>query len=225
MVSEVATLNGRRPAAPGRTRGEYMDEGKAPPRNKENTRARLLDAGRRLFYSQDYPAISVDAIAREAGFTRAAFYLHFTGKDDLLAAMMLAESHRNDHFFRWFEREPPSPTSIEAFLRVMLKRNRESPAPRLFHLAALQSEAASEAFQANRLRLMALMGQGFPAFRLAQNASEPEQRRVAQALLGTMQFEQLTVRQGEIADPGLIEQMLLVLRDYLVRLHDAYPEA
>lgn len=193
------------------------------PRAKQNTRARLLEAGRTLFYAQDYAAISVDAIAREAGFTRAAFYLHFSGKDDLLAAMMLAESHRNDRFFRWFERDPPAPTSIEAFLRALLRNNRASPAARLFHLAALQSEAASRAFQANRMRLMTLMGEGFPAFRPARDESAAEHRRVAEALLATIQFEQLSVRQAEIGDEALVERMLLTLRDHLVDLHARYP--
>lgn len=200
-----------------------MEEPKAPLRTKENTKARLLDAGRTLFYMLDYTAISVDAIARQAGFTRAAFYLHFTGKDDLLTAMMLAESHRNDRFFRWFKRDPPSPASIEAFLRAMLRHNRKSPAARLFHLAALQSKPASVAFHANRMRLMAILGEGFPAFLPTRDDGTSEKRRVAEALLGTIQFEQLSVRQAEIEDEGLLEQMVLALRDCLVALHARYP--
>jgi AcrR family transcriptional regulator len=194
-------------------------------RTRENTRARLLEAGRELFYTRDYPSISVDAIAREAGFTRAAFYLHFNGKDDLLAAMMMAESHRNDRFFRWFEREPPSRESIENFLRTMLRNNRGSPAVRLFHLAALQNETARAAFQVNRLRLMALMGEGFPAFRPPRDDSLAETRRLAEALLATIQFEQLIVREAEVADPALVEQMLLAVTDHLCALHARYPPA
>jgi AcrR family transcriptional regulator len=194
-----------------------------PLRARENTRARLIEAGRALFYTRDYASISVDAIAKEAGFTRAAFYLHFAGKDDLLAAMMMAESHRNDRFFGWFEREPPSRESIESFLRTMLRNNRGSPAVGLFHLAALQNDAARAAFQANRLRLMALMGNGFPAFRPARDDSVAETRRVAEAILATMQYEQLVVREAEIGDPALVEQMLLAVADHLCALHARYP--
>ena len=39
------------------------DAGQRLLRTKENTRVRLIDAGRTLFYSRDYQAISVDAIA------------------------------------------------------------------------------------------------------------------------------------------------------------------
>ncbi len=200
------------------------EEAMRPLRTRENTRTRLLEAGRKLFYTCDYPSISVDAVAKEAGFTRAAFYLHFTGKDDLLAAMMIAESHRSDHFFRWFERRPPSPESIEDFLRAIVRHNRDSPADRLFHLAALQSDAARTAFQTNRLRLMAVLGVGFPAFRPVRNDSASERRRAAEAMLATLQFEQLGIRQAEMADEAMVEQMILVLRDHFVALHWRYPE-
>jgi len=192
-------------------------------RTKENTRTRLLEAARTLFYARDYQSISIDAIAREAGFTRAAFYLHFSGKDDLLSAMMVAESRQNDHFFRWFERMPPSVKTIEQFLRTLIRRVAVSPGPRLFHLAALQSDAAREAFQLNRMRLMAVLGVGFPAFRPAADDSVAEARRVAEALLAMLQIEQLSVRQSEIADPVLIKQMLLALRDHLANLHKRHP--
>jgi AcrR family transcriptional regulator len=193
------------------------------PRNRENTRARLIAAGRALFYEREYNAISVELIAREAGFTRAAFYLHFNGKDDLLAAMMIAESHKADARYRWFEHSPPSPESIEGFIRANMRAGAEAPAVRLFHLAALQCDAARAAFQENRLRLMALLGASFPAFQPARDGSLEEGRRVARALFAMIQIEQLALRQDELADPELIERMVEALRDMLVALHAAYP--
>ncbi|HWI10418.1 MAG TPA: helix-turn-helix domain-containing protein [Burkholderiaceae bacterium] len=54
---------------------------------KSDTRARLLTAARRLFGQLGPALATVDQIAREAGTSRANFYLHFGGKDDVLHAL------------------------------------------------------------------------------------------------------------------------------------------
>ena len=54
---------------------------------KSDTRARLLDAARRLFGRLGPALTTVDQIAREAGTSRANFYLHFGGKEDVLHAL------------------------------------------------------------------------------------------------------------------------------------------
>lgn len=57
------------------------------------TRAALLRAGGDLFAELGYNATSVERIVERAGFTRGAFYAHFTDKADLFA-ILLAESRR-----------------------------------------------------------------------------------------------------------------------------------
>jgi AcrR family transcriptional regulator len=54
---------------------------------KSDTRERLLQAARQLFGEFGVAATTVDQIAREAGSSRANFYLHFAGKDDVLQAL------------------------------------------------------------------------------------------------------------------------------------------
>lgn len=57
---------------------------------KENaavTQAALRDAGRRLFGSQGYEAVSVAALCAEAGVTTGALYHHFGDKKGLFAAV------------------------------------------------------------------------------------------------------------------------------------------
>jgi AcrR family transcriptional regulator len=54
---------------------------------KLDTRQRLLHAAQRLFAREGVAATTVDQIAREAGTSRANFYLHFGGKDDVLHAL------------------------------------------------------------------------------------------------------------------------------------------
>ncbi|WP_232247769.1 TetR/AcrR family transcriptional regulator [Kitasatospora azatica] len=47
-------------------------------------RARVLEAATRLFYAEGIHAVGVDRIVTEAGVTRATFYRHFPGKEDLV---------------------------------------------------------------------------------------------------------------------------------------------
>ena len=50
---------------------------------KEETRAELIAAAARVFARSGFHGASLEAIAREAGYTTGAIYWHFTGKDDL----------------------------------------------------------------------------------------------------------------------------------------------
>jgi AcrR family transcriptional regulator len=51
------------------------------------TRSRLIAAGRQVFAARGYPDTTVDEIAREAGASRATFYLHFKSKSELAIAL------------------------------------------------------------------------------------------------------------------------------------------
>ena len=52
------------------------------------TRARLLDAGRRLFGERGYEATSIGAILGEAGVAKGALYHHFEDKQQLFDAVL-----------------------------------------------------------------------------------------------------------------------------------------
>ncbi|MET8424335.1 MULTISPECIES: TetR/AcrR family transcriptional regulator [unclassified Nocardia] len=67
------------PDAPRRT--SLRDE------QKRLTRSRLIDAAKQLFTTQGYAPVRVDDIAAAVGCSRATFYLHFTGKPDVLRAI------------------------------------------------------------------------------------------------------------------------------------------
>ncbi|WP_439124556.1 TetR/AcrR family transcriptional regulator [Marivita sp.] len=51
---------------------------------REETRARLLNAARRLFAERDYDSVSVTEIAHEAGVTHGMINVYFGGKPGLL---------------------------------------------------------------------------------------------------------------------------------------------
>jgi TetR/AcrR family transcriptional repressor of mexJK operon len=51
----------------------------------------ILDAARKIFMQLGFGAASMDAIARQAGVSKATLYTHFDGKDALFAALIVAE--------------------------------------------------------------------------------------------------------------------------------------
>jgi AcrR family transcriptional regulator len=65
-------------------------QGAVPLREQQRafTRSRLLQAGQQVFAAKGYPEATVDDIAREAGASRATFYLHFKSKSELAAALV-----------------------------------------------------------------------------------------------------------------------------------------
>jgi AcrR family transcriptional regulator len=63
---------------------------------REQTRAALLDAAERLWAERGIHGVSLDEIAGTAGLTKGAVYSNFTGKTDLLLALLDRHTQR-DH--------------------------------------------------------------------------------------------------------------------------------
>ena len=56
-------------------------------RSAAETRTAILDAARALFEAEPYSAVGLEAVAKKAGVSRQAIYLHFASKADLLTAL------------------------------------------------------------------------------------------------------------------------------------------
>ena len=56
------------------------------PRKPSAARERLLSTASRLFYAEGVHTVGVDRVISEAQITRATFYRHFPGKEDLVVA-------------------------------------------------------------------------------------------------------------------------------------------
>lgn len=54
----------------------------------------ILDAAGELFLGQGFAAVSMDAVARQAGASKATLYAHFPSKDALFAAMVAERCDR-----------------------------------------------------------------------------------------------------------------------------------
>jgi AcrR family transcriptional regulator len=65
-----------------------------------SARDRLFSAAIELFYRNGIRAVSVDAIAAEAGTTKVTFYRVFESKDDLIVQVLTEQSKR---FWEWWD--------------------------------------------------------------------------------------------------------------------------
>ena len=54
---------------------------------RQQTRIRILESARRLLVKRGYHGVGLEEVARDAGVSRQAVYLHFKSKADLLVAM------------------------------------------------------------------------------------------------------------------------------------------
>lgn len=70
-----------------------MGENNEPSINTERE-ARILDAAARLIAHYGYDKTTVSDIAREAGISKGAIYLHYSSKEDLFEALLLREQMR-----------------------------------------------------------------------------------------------------------------------------------
>lgn len=60
-----------------------------PPEHKQQTRARIVEAARRLWKAKGYANVSIGELMKDAGLTHGGFYAHFKSKDDLFAEAAL----------------------------------------------------------------------------------------------------------------------------------------
>lgn len=82
------------------------------PADQKPTPDRILAAASALFQAQGVRAVSVDAIAGQAGVTKRTLYYHFRSKDDLIAAYLTARDEPNlAAFRRWADAAGSDPAA------------------------------------------------------------------------------------------------------------------
>src|SRR5260370_35427084 len=79
----------------------------------------ILAAAERAFLASGFGAVTMDAIAREAGVSKATVYAHFTGKEELFGAIVARVSERR---FGGFSVEALDPVDIQASLTAIAHR-------------------------------------------------------------------------------------------------------
>jgi TetR/AcrR family transcriptional regulator, mexJK operon transcriptional repressor len=93
-----------------------IDLKEAPPGSKAES---ILAAAKRTFLAAGFGAVSMDAIAREAGVSKATVYAYFAGKEELFGAVIERECER---YFARFSAGELDPGDVRASLRVLGRR-------------------------------------------------------------------------------------------------------
>lgn len=79
----------------------------------------ILEAARRVFLASGFGAVSMDAIAREAGASKATLYAYFASKEELFGAVVAREGER---YFRGFSAAELDPRDVERSLTEIAER-------------------------------------------------------------------------------------------------------
>src|SRR5579863_6430799 len=79
----------------------------------------ILAAAETAFLAAGFGAVSMDAIARRAGVSKATVYAHFTGKEELFGAVV---AHLSERRFHGFSAEALDPRDIAASLTTIASR-------------------------------------------------------------------------------------------------------
>jgi AcrR family transcriptional regulator len=103
------------------------------PYHHGDLRRALLDAAERVLEREGVGALSLRAVAREAGVSAAAPYHHFKDKDDLLAAAARAGFEKMTAYMRHAAQDAPDPRArLNAIGVAYVCFARDNPA--LYHL-------------------------------------------------------------------------------------------
>lgn len=81
-----------------------------------DTRARILDTALELFSEHGFDGTTLQQIADQLGFTKAALYYHFRSKDDLLTALVAPAISGLDELLDAHERQPNTPGARRRFI-------------------------------------------------------------------------------------------------------------
>ena len=166
-------------------------------------REQLLDATKRIVDRDGFHAVSIEAVAREAGITRPIVYSHFKALGGLLDALVDREGDR-----------------ALAQIAEVLPGDLESGDPREMLLNGMRAYLRAAQADPATWRLVLMPPEGAPAS-LRERIAEGRRTIVAQLAEGVAP----AFATGRATpDPELTAHMLSLLSDENVRLHLADPE-
>ena len=128
------------------------------PLHVSSTRDRILDAAREILEKEGEVAPTMSAIARAAGLSRQAVYLHFPDRTALLVALVEHVDRREDLAagLETMRAAPDAAAEIRAWVDMQSWRNpRIAPLARALDHARHRDPASSEAWRdrtSNRMR-------------------------------------------------------------------------
>jgi len=193
---------------------------------KQRTRDRILESARQLLVERGYHGVGLEEVARAAGVSRQALYLHFNSKAELLVAM----AQYNDERLGIPEILGPAreaKTALEALDAGIAAYGAIEPqiyeVARVIYAARHSDEAAETAWQD---RMAARMDNIRPVIErlraenlLAEGWTVDEAVDFVWALVSVHTYEYLVVERGWSIDQ-LVGRLRVMLRTILVAVSD-----
>jgi AcrR family transcriptional regulator len=149
------------------------------PNSLSDTRSRILDVALERFSEHGFEGATLQQIADQLGFTKAALYYHFRSKDDLLRALVTPVISELDQLLDAHEPAPATPAQRRQLMRDYLDyllRHRRVIAYISRDLATIAHPAIATGNRERRARLEAMLAGDHLEFN--------EQVRVAMAFGG-----------------------------------------
>ena len=115
-----------------------------------DTKERILETALELFAQNGYLGTSMNDIAKQLGFTKAALYKHYTGKQQILDRIVERMNERDAERAKAYEMpETASDDFAEAYLRIPVEKIRVYSAAQFDHWT-------KETFSANFRKMLTL---------------------------------------------------------------------
>jgi TetR/AcrR family transcriptional repressor of nem operon len=189
--------------------------------HKARTRARIVEAARKLFNRHGFELVSIDQIMAAAGLTRGGFYHHFDSKDALYAAAVTSFAEINP-YRRALEAGPPltpremARALVDVYLGDAVFGDLDNHCP----LYALPGDVAraGESPQRAYTELARRMLQVYENT-LREDLAEPDARMRAQALVSLCVGGMVLARTTD--DPQLRQSMRAAARQQALALLEA----
>jgi AcrR family transcriptional regulator len=231
MYSIIVAANVRhrqgRHRAPGRAGGARVDQRTRAARAQgREARDELLAAALRVFAHRGYRQAGVDEIATAAGYSKGALYWHFSGKEDLLLALI---EERVDAPMRemvaLLESAPPErDMSVEAsreFARRLSTQRDAVLLEREYWSLAIRDPELRARYAERQTELRGALARGIEARRRHLGAPDPpipveDIARVVMSIIGGLTVDEL-IEPGSVSPDLLAETLALVYAGLVAR--------
>jgi AcrR family transcriptional regulator len=123
---------------------------------KDQTRGRILAGARVAFASRGYHGAAMDDVAREAGVSKGALYVHFPGKEELFVSLVEdCAAVMAERVLAAIERAEGGANKVAAALRAAVEAFSENE--NLTRLLLIESVGLSPALENKRFALQAAL--------------------------------------------------------------------
>lgn len=146
----------------------------APPTNPRRaaTRARICDCANRLFFELGFASVTMEQIAQAAEIRRSTLYLHFSEKDEILAAIAEDYTARLRKVIARLPGPVPTRVQIAAWVAEFAEFVAGTRASTELLVSLSHLPKAPEAAVAFGQELKAMMAEQVAAFRTAQEPGQ-----------------------------------------------------